>query len=75
MQSISARMNNSAGCLPDMSSEASPNDQEIKFPTRFSALLTDESARVFAPETYAVGAVICVSAGAILFWMGIFSAL
>jgi hypothetical protein len=58
-----------------MSSEASPDGQEIKFPRPLSAFLTDESVRVFALEAWAVGAVLCLSAGAILFWMGLFSAL
>jgi hypothetical protein len=58
-----------------MSSDAPPDGRKIEFARPFSALLSDDSVRVFAPETCGVGAALCLVAAAVLFWMGLFSAL
>jgi hypothetical protein len=58
-----------------MSSDAPPDGRKFEFARPFSALLSDDSVRVFAPETCAVGAVLCLVTAAVLFWMGLFSAL
>lgn len=64
-----------AGCLLVMSSDAPPDGRKSEFTRPFSALFSDESVIVFAPETCAVGAALCLTAAAVLFWMGLFSAL
>jgi hypothetical protein len=70
-----ARANDFAGYLPVMSSDAPPDVSKIQFSRPLSALLSDDSVRVFAPETCGVGAALCLVATAVLFWMGLFSAL
>ena len=58
-----------------MSSDAPHDGRRIEFPRPLSALLSDDSVKVFAPETCAFGAGLCLIAAAVLFWMGLFSTL
>ncbi|MFO0999073.1 MAG: hypothetical protein U0936_01945 [Planctomycetaceae bacterium] len=58
-----------------MSSDAPHDGCEVKLSRSLSALLSDDSVRIFVPETSAMGAALCLIAGTVLYWMGLFSVL
>ena len=64
--------NDFAGYFAAMSNDSCP-DRKIDFSPSLPALLSDDSVRIFSPETFAVGATLCLSTWAVLFWMGVFS--
>ena len=64
-----------AGCSPVMSSDAPPDSRDNEFSRPLSALLSDDSVRVFAIENCGVGAALCLIAAAVLSWTGFFSGL
>ena len=57
-----------------MSSDIPPDRRELRFAQRLSAFLSDDSVRVFVPETSVVGAALCLIAWAVVSWMGLISA-
>jgi hypothetical protein len=57
-----------------MSSDIPPDRRELRFSQPFSAFLSDDSVRIFVPETCAVGAALCLIAWAVVTWMGLISA-
>jgi hypothetical protein len=57
-----------------MSSDIPPDRRELRFSQPFSAFLSDDSVRIFVPETCAVGAVLCLIAWVAVSWMGLISA-
>lgn len=56
-----------------MSSDVPPKRRELRFAKPLSALLSDDSVQIFAPEVYAFGAVLCLSACAVMLWTGLIS--
>jgi hypothetical protein len=57
-----------------MSNDIPPDRRELRFAQPFSAILSDDSVRVFVPETCVVGAALCLIAWAVVSWMGLISA-
>lgn len=58
-----------------MSIDIPPDRREIEHSQPLSTLFSDDSVRIFAPDTFVLGAIVCAIVWVVVFSTGLFSAL